>query len=121
MVSSNWRALLTCVLAAATTLSGCTGRVALDMDASDARVSQGVELPIETPVAFYVAPVHLESRFYASSYNVWVTPGEALKSAIDAVADAYVEEHTWVDALEPGDEQYGLLAVFMPEWDFENG
>ena len=121
MVSINYRALIVCLLAAATTLAGCTGRVMLDMDATDAQVSKGMKLPVEMPVAFYVAPVYLDSRFYVDSYNLWLTPGEAMKSAIDTVAEAYVTEHTWVDPSEPGDEQYGLLAVFMPDWDFENG
>ena len=121
MIAGCYRVLVVCLLIAASALTGCAGRAALDMDATDARMAKGVELPVDTPVAFYVAPVHLDSRFYVNTYNLWITPGEALKSAIDTVAEAYVEEHSWVDPLDPGIDEYGLLAVFMPDWDFENG
>ena len=102
-------------------LAGCAAREGLNMQAEDAKVRDSIEIPVAVPLAIYVPEEHLELRFFVDSIGAWITPGEALRSAIDTAGVAYFTEHHVIDARYPADEEVGLVAVFTPDWDIAGG
>ena len=102
-------------------LAGCAARDGLNMQAEDAQVSKSIDVPVAVPLAIYVPEEHLELRFFVDSIGAWITPGEALRSAIDTAGVAYFTEHYVIDARYPADKQVGLVAVFNPEWEIDGG
>ena len=109
------------LLAAMFLLGGCGSQQGLQMSAKDAALADGATVPMEMSIGIYVPDNYLDMRFFASSFGVWVTPGDALRAAIETAAGAYFTNHGFIEADKPSDEQFNVVTTLAPSWDFNAG
>ena len=109
------------LLAFAAVLSGCAAQQGLQMGAKDAVLVKGVEAPVNLSLGVYVPDTHLDMRFYAKSFGVWVTPGDALRAGIETATSAYVADHGFIEADKASDSRFNIVTTLAPKWDFDAG
>ena len=109
------------LLAALALLSGCGSQQGLVMSAKDAALAEGATVPMEMSIGIYVPDNYLDMRFFASSFGVWVTPGDALRGAIDTAAGAYFTNHGFIEADKSSSQQFNVVTTLAPSWDFAAG
>jgi serine protease Do len=69
------------------------------------------------PVAVYMPPSALRSRFYF--HNIWVEPGKALADSLEEVGKRYFPNQVLLPAAD--EAAYALLLDLRPEWDIVRG
>ena len=109
------------LLAALVLLGGCASQQGLVMSAKDAVLVKGATVPMEMSIGIYVPDNYLDMRFFASSYGVWVTPGDALRAAIETAAGAYFVTHGFIEAAKPSSRQFNVVTTLAPDWGFSAG
>ena len=102
-------------------LAGCGSQQGLVMSAKDAALADGATVPMEMSLGIYVPDNYLDMRFYASSFGVWVTPGDALRAAIETAAGAYFTNHGFIEADKSSSQQFNAVTTLAPSWDFNAG
>lgn len=109
------------LFAALALVGGCAAQQGLKMSAKDAALVDGASVPMDMSIGIYVPDNYLDMRFFASSFGVWVTPGDALRAAIETAAGAYFATHGFIEADKPSGEQFNLVTTLAPEWNFNAG
>lgn len=102
-------------------LQGCVTQEGLNLQAKDALIKKGIDIPTNVPLGVYVPEVRLQERFYISSVAAWMTPGEDMRAAIERAGTAYFGSMEFIDADRPSDTEFGMFVSFDPDWDFDAG
>lgn len=109
------------LLAVTALVGGCAAQQGLVMSAKDAQLADGASVPMDMSIGIYVPADYLDMRFFASSFGVWVTPGDALRAAIETAAGAYFVSHGFIEADRSSDQQFALVTTLAPTWNFNAG
>jgi hypothetical protein len=109
------------LLAVLALLGGCASQQGLNISAKDAVLVDGADVPMDLAIGVYVPDDYLDLRFFASSFGVWVTPGDALRAAIETAAGAYFTNHGFIEADKSSDRRFNLVTTLAPDWGFVAG
>ncbi len=91
------------------------------MQAKDAQLRKGIDIPVNVPLGIYVPEVRLKERFFIDSVSAWMTPGDDMRAALVKAGNAYFGSVEFIDAEQPSENEFAVFMSLAPAWEFDAG